>query len=93
MTDRYRPLSAESARLLTLDAEPWLSCDDCFDLVDRHVEWVLDRAGEEVPAMTAHLAGCAACDEEARSLLVLVAQDAGIDPAEALDRLIGTPRG
>ena len=46
-----------------------------------------------IPAMTAHLAGCAACDEEARSLLVLVAQDAGIDPAEALDRLTGTPRG
>lgn len=87
MTDRTRVLTAEAARLLTVDAEPWLSCDDCFDLVDRHVEWLLTGAGEPVPAMAAHLRGCVACDEEARSLLTLAAEDAGVDPAHALRRL------
>jgi hypothetical protein len=37
--------------------------------------------------MPAHLAGCSACAEEATTLLLLVARDAGIDPAPALQRL------
>jgi hypothetical protein len=41
--------------------------------------------------MCAHLAGCAACAEEAASLLLLAAQDAGIDPDPALRRLAVVP--
>ena len=75
---------------LTVDTEPWLSCDDCFRLVDQHVEATL--ADDPSPmaamaAMRAHLRGCPACAEEARTLLVLAAQDAGVDPAPALERL------
>ena len=38
MSQAHTPLSPQAARRLTLDTEPFLSCDDCFDLVDRYVE-------------------------------------------------------
>jgi len=37
--------------------------------------------------MRTHLAGCAACAEEARSLTSFVAEQDGLDPAPALRRL------
>jgi hypothetical protein len=86
-----RSLPTDSLRLLTTDPGPWLSCDDCFRLVDRYVEALLADAGEKTPvelaAMPAHLSGCSACAEEATTLLVLAATDQGIDPAKALHRL------
>jgi hypothetical protein len=73
---------------ITTDPGPWLSCDDCFRLVDRYVDALLSAAGEplhaEVAGMPAHLSGCSACSEEATTLLLLAAGDAGIDPAKAL---------
>lgn len=83
-------LTPEAAARLTVDAEPWLSCDDCFDLVDRYVDQVLSGADVDAPAMRAHLLGCSACYEEARSLLLLVASEDGIDPEAALQRLVQT---
>ena len=88
MTDR--PLSTQALRTLTTDPGPWLSCDDCFRLVDRYVEDLLTETPEpdpELAAMPAHLSGCSACREEAATLLVLAAIDAGIDPADALRRV------
>lgn len=81
------PLGHEALQALILDTEPYLSCDDCFDLVDHHVEAVLSDPRHDHVAMRRHLAGCAACAEEARSLLRLVAEDRGVDPAPALTRL------
>jgi hypothetical protein len=53
---------------------PELTCEQCFDLLDRYVE--LEVAGapadERVPGMRAHLAGCSACDEDHASLLAFV---------------------
>jgi hypothetical protein len=65
-------------RLLGPD-EPELSCEECFELLDAHVDAEL-RAGAatadgEVPGMRAHLAGCQACAEEHASLLALAAGD------------------
>jgi hypothetical protein len=71
---------------LTLDTEPWLSCDDCFRQVDQYVEQLLARRAEQMPAMAAHLRGCPACVEEAETVLVLAADDDGLDPEEALVR-------
>jgi hypothetical protein len=89
MTDR--PLPPDALRMLTTDPGPWLSCDDCFRLVDRYVEELLtartDPPSSDLAAMPAHLAGCSACSEEATTLVVLAAADAGLDPAEALQRL------
>jgi len=54
-------------------AGPELGCDACFDELDRYVNLQLlgRNAGEVVPGMSAHLAGCPACREEYESLLTL----------------------
>jgi hypothetical protein len=92
MTGVDRPLPADALRRLTTDPGPWLSCDDCFRLVDRYVEGLLTRGTRPLPAdlaaMPAHLSGCSACSEEATTLLMLAAAEAGIDPAPALQRLL-----
>jgi hypothetical protein len=89
MTDR--PLTTDALRMLTTDPGPWLSCDDCFRLVDRYVEALLAGTTEPLPwdlgAMPAHLSGCSACRDEATTLLLLAATDTGVDPAEALRRV------
>jgi hypothetical protein len=69
--DRNRRLA-----LLLGPAGPELSCEQCFDQLDRYVE--LELAGAEadqhVPGMRAHLEGCSACHEDHKSLLAFVAQ-------------------
>jgi hypothetical protein len=91
MTAADRPLSTDALHLLTTDPGPWLSCDDCFRLVDRYVEALLADGAQptssELAAMPAHLSGCSACAEEAATVLLLAAPDAGVDPAQALHRL------
>ena len=91
MTAADRPLATDAVRRLTIDPGPWLSCDDCFRLVDRYVEALLTTGEEptspELAAMPSHLSGCSACSEEATTLLLLAATDLGIDPAEALHRV------
>jgi hypothetical protein len=91
MTAPDRPLPTGALDLLTTDPGPWLSCDDCFRLVDRYVEALLSDAAAptsaELAAMPAHLSGCSACAEEAVTLLLLAATDDGVDPAPALQRL------
>jgi anti-sigma factor RsiW len=66
-------------RLLGPD-EPELTCEQCFDELDRYVEVELGQgaasADELIPGMRAHLEGCEACDEEHRSLRALVRADA-----------------
>ena len=73
MTAADRPLSTDALHLLTTDPGPWLSCDDCFRLVDRYVEAVLadgtEPPDDELAAMPAHLSGCSACAEEAPALV------------------------
>jgi hypothetical protein len=91
MSQAHTPLSPQTTQRLTLDTEPFLSCDDCFDLVDSYVEALLADPNHDQPAMRAHLTGCAACAEEARSLLALVAKQDGLDPAPALRRLENDP--
>ena len=91
MSHAPRPLGLQAVQRLTLDTEPFLSCDDCFDLVDRYVEALLSDPGYDHRAMRTHLAGCAACAEEARSLVWLVAEERGLDPAAALRRLDDGP--
>ena len=61
------------ARLLG-PAEPEVTCEECFELLDQYVE--LEVAGEDadarLPGMRAHLQGCPACHEDHESLLELV---------------------
>jgi hypothetical protein len=64
------------ARLLG-PAGPELTCEECFDQLDRYVE--LEQAGrpadQEIPGMRAHLEGCPACDEDHASLLAFVRRE------------------
>jgi hypothetical protein len=54
-------------------AGPELTCEQCFEELDRYVE--LELAGHDadraVPGMGAHLEGCPACREDHESLLAL----------------------
>jgi hypothetical protein len=60
-------------RRLLGPAEPELTCEQCFDQLDRYVELELSSsdADREVPGMRAHLEGCEACSEEHASLRAL----------------------
>ncbi len=62
------------ARLLG-PADPELSCEECFEQLDRYVE--LELAGRDadagVPGMRPHLEGCPACREDHDSLAALLA--------------------
>lgn len=57
---------------------PELTCEQCFDELDRYVELELAgaNADEAVPGMRAHLEGCPACHEDHVSLRALVESDA-----------------
>jgi hypothetical protein len=57
-------------------AEPELSCERCFEELDRYVELELSGADAEavVPGMRAHLRGCSACAEDHDSLRALVGE-------------------
>ncbi|HET8662774.1 MAG TPA: hypothetical protein VFM08_00520 [Nocardioides sp.] len=71
-TRRLQPHHVEQ---LTLDTEPWLSCDDCFELVDQYVEGLVEGGSTLLPEMEAHLRGCPACAEEAATLAILVSEE------------------
>ena len=64
------------ARLLG-PAGPEVTCEQCFELLDRYVELELAGAAadEQVPGMRAHLEGCPACAEDHESLLALARAD------------------
>jgi hypothetical protein len=53
---------------------PELTCDECFEHLDRYVdETVLDGDPDRVvPGMRAHLTGCPACRDDHDSLLEFV---------------------
>ena len=74
---------ADRLRLLLGPGGPELSCEECFDELDRYVELELSGADADdgVPGMRAHLAGCPACDEDHRSLRALAEAEPGSPPA------------
>lgn len=55
-------------------AEPEVTCDVCFEEIDRYVELQLAGADADaaVPGMAAHLRGCPACSEEHATLTALL---------------------
>ena len=58
-------------------SDPELTCDECFEELDRYVE--LELAGRDadaiVPGMRPHLEGCPACREDHDSLAALLATE------------------
>jgi hypothetical protein len=60
-------------------AGPELSCEECFDYLDRYVELELAHTDAEahIPGMRAHLEGCPACREDHDSLVALLDAESG----------------
>lgn len=67
-------MSDELVRALLGPAGPEVSCEECFEELDRYVELELEGADAEaaVPGMRAHLEGCPACREDHDSLVALL---------------------
>jgi hypothetical protein len=63
-------------------AGPELSCEQCFEELDRYVEFEVagDDPDSRIPGMRAHLEGCPACAEDYESLRDLIS--ANRPPAE-----------
>jgi hypothetical protein len=74
VTDRSGHSRDELLHRLLGPVGPELSCEQCFEQLDRYVE--LEHAGadvdERIPGMPSHLEGCPACNEDHESLLALV---------------------
>lgn len=68
------PSEAQLLHRLLGSAEPEVSCDECFELLDRYVELELAGADADaaLPGMGAHLDGCPACAEDRESLRAFV---------------------
>ena len=73
MSDHPVPRDELVAALLG-PAEAEITCEECFEHLDRYVELEIHRADAEgaVPGMRAHLAGCPACRDDHDSLLAFV---------------------
>lgn len=67
------------AQRLVGPADPELTCEECFEVLDVYVERELagGRADAQMPEMRAHLAGCSACREDYDSLLALLRKGFG----------------
>ena len=74
------PINEEGRLLKRLlgPAGPEISCEECFDQLDRYVELELAGADADaaIPGLSEHLDGCPACAEDHRSLRALVEADA-----------------
>lgn len=87
MSDDHIDLRALIASLRG-PADPELSCEQCFDQLDRYVEARLAGADLDriAPGMLSHLRRCAACGEDHDALAAFVASD-------RLRRLMSLKRG
>lgn len=78
------PLTIAQALGLTAASEPYLSCDECFDRIDASIEAMVHDGRRLDGPMRIHLANCAACREEAETLVALVADHEGMPSDRAL---------
>ena len=67
----------ELLRRLLGPAGPELSCEECFEALDRYVDGEIANSDADaaVPGMRSHLEGCPACAEDHASLLALTRAD------------------
>jgi hypothetical protein len=74
MSHPGRPTDTELLGRVIGPAGPELTCEACFEHLDRYVEVELAGGDAEraVPGMGAHLEGCPACNEDRDSLLALL---------------------
>ena len=74
MSDHNPSRTSDLLGRLLGPADPELTCEKCFEELDRYVE--LELAGRDadaaVPGMRPHLDGCPACREDHDSLAALL---------------------
>jgi hypothetical protein len=88
MNGRQREVDDRTLRRLASDPGEWLSCDECFRLLDIYVDAAVgDEQRGNFGPMANHLETCPACLDEARTLVQLAAADSGVDEREVLARL------
>jgi hypothetical protein len=77
MSERKQQTETGILKLVLGPDGPELTCEECFEQLDRFVELELSGADAdaEVPGMRAHLAGCPACGEDHESLRDLVSRE------------------
>ena len=77
MNDRSARRSTAVLGGLLGPAGPELTCEECFDQLDRYVELELSGrdADAAAPGMQAHLKGCPACAQDHDSLHALVGSE------------------
>ncbi|MEO6942290.1 MAG: hypothetical protein ABI124_04625 [Terrimesophilobacter sp.] len=80
-------LTPDAIDRLTANTEPWLSCDDCFELVDVVIEALVVSSTPFSEEFRVHLLRCPVCREEASSLAEIVAADLGFSPADAVAQI------
>ncbi|MGH9205640.1 MAG: anti-sigma factor family protein [Acidimicrobiales bacterium] len=86
MSKQRKSLTPAQATGLTAPSEPWMSCDDCFEVMDHQVEAMLDAIDLDpaIPeAFRRHLANCPACYAEVEGLLCVSATDRGLSERSA----------
>jgi hypothetical protein len=76
------PRAAHSADRVALMLGPVgeeLTCEECFERLDRYVELELSGRGADhaVPGMRSHFEGCPACREDRDSLAALLGSESG----------------
>ena len=77
MNDHFDIRTQQVIDALTVDTDPYLSCDECFERIDTHVERsVADPAYVDLPMQT-HLVGCGVCADEATALRELLTGSVG----------------
>lgn len=69
---RSPSLAPQTIARLLLSTVPWLSCDDCFERIDRYAEAHVSEQPDADRHMAVHLLGCPSCAEEAESLVDLL---------------------
>ena len=77
MSDHDAPRPADLLGRLLGPADPELTCDECFEQLDRYVELELGGADAHaaIPGMLPHLEGCPACREDHDSLIALISAE------------------
>ena len=83
----YAPLGPDVIGRLTMNTDPWLSCDECFEQVDAVIEDLLNSSAPMSHEFGVHLRCCGVCHEEARSLAAIVASDYGLTSSQAVELL------
>jgi len=82
MTRSHQPEHHLLLKRLLGPAGPELTCEQCFEVLDRYVDVELagGDADTDVPGMRTHLEGCPACDDDHETLLTFVAAERGAHP-------------